>query len=209
MNKEIDRHILDISRTSDVISSYSDLKAFRQADLKAYGINSWRFHYRLTMPGLYYQRVMRDVEFLYGTKLKFLGRIRHAYLKLLSIVTGISVPPGVFGRGLSLPHYGSVVVNDKVRAGRFCRIHSSTNIGESKGAAPILGDGVYVAPGAVIFGGIQIGSKSAVGANSVVGKDVPPNCVVAGAPANVVSESGIRDVMPQWILLEIDNLGGV
>ncbi|NKS98697.1 hypothetical protein GS498_19680 [Rhodococcus hoagii] len=40
------------------------------------------------------------------------------------------------------------------------------------GAAPQLGDGVYVGPGAVLYGGIKLGSGAVVGANSVVHKDV-------------------------------------
>lgn len=66
------------------------------------------------------------------------------------MVTGISIPPNVFGRGLSIAHFGSIVVSDKAKVGRYCRIHSATNIGIYKEAAPKLGDFVYIGPGAVI-----------------------------------------------------------
>lgn len=49
-----------------------------------------------------------------------------------------------------------------------------------------IGDRVWVAYGATIFGGTQIGSGSIVGAHSVVKKRFPNNCVIAGIPAKIV-----------------------
>ncbi|MFC9517876.1 serine O-acetyltransferase [Nocardiaceae bacterium NPDC056970] len=192
----------------DRITDHDDLGDFKSADLLAYGLTKWRFHYRLKHPTLYYQRVMRDVEFLQskGNLYRVAAEMRRAYLKFLGIWMGLSIPPGVFGRGLSVPHYGSVVVNDKVRAGRFCRIHSATNLGEVNGEAPRLGDGVYVGPGAVLYGGINLGSGAVVGANSVVNKDVQRFGVVAGAPARIISVSGSGEVMPEGIAAELSRL---
>ena len=71
-----------------------------------------------------------------------------------------------------------------------CRIHSDVNIGEAGGRAPRIGDNVYIAPGAKIFGGITVGDNAAIGANAVVNTDVPAGVTVAGVPARVVSERG-------------------
>ena len=40
--------------------------------------------------------------------------------------------------------------------------------------------------GSVVVGDIRIGDNAIIGANSVVTKDVPPNAIVAGAPARVI-----------------------
>lgn len=57
--------------------------------------------------------------------------------------------------------------------------------------APILGDGVVVGVGATIVGGVRIAKNVAIGANSVVVKDVlEANIAVAGIPAKKVSNSG-------------------
>jgi acetyltransferase-like isoleucine patch superfamily enzyme len=40
--------------------------------------------------------------------------------------------------------------------------------------------------GAKVYGGITIGSNVIVAPNSVVFKDVPSNCVVAGNPAKII-----------------------
>lgn len=42
---------------------------------------------------------------------------------------------------------------------------------------------VWIATGATILGGVTVGENSAVGAGSVVTKDVPPNAMVVGNPA--------------------------
>jgi acetyltransferase-like isoleucine patch superfamily enzyme len=55
----------------------------------------------------------------------------------------------------------------------------------SKGPV-IIEDNVWIGEGAVVLPGVKIGKNSIVGANAVVSKDVPPNCVVAGVPARVI-----------------------
>lgn len=49
-----------------------------------------------------------------------------------------------------------------------------------------IGSNVYVGYGCTILGGVCIGDNSIVGANSVVTRSVPPNCVVAGDPARKI-----------------------
>lgn len=53
--------------------------------------------------------------------------------------------------------------------------------------APIhLGDCVWIGSNATVLPGVSIGSNSIVGAGSVVTKDVPENCIVAGVPARLL-----------------------
>lgn len=50
----------------------------------------------------------------------------------------------------------------------------------------LIGNDVWIAAGAVVLRGIQIGDGAVVGANAVVTKDVPPYAVVVGNPAKIV-----------------------
>lgn len=50
----------------------------------------------------------------------------------------------------------------------------------------VLGHDVWIGHGAVVLPGVKIGSGAAIGAASVVSKDVPPFAVVAGVPAKVI-----------------------
>ena len=53
---------------------------------------------------------------------------------------------------------------------------------------PIIEKNAKIGANATILPGITIGRNSIVGAGSVVTKDVPPNCVVAGNPAKVINK---------------------
>jgi len=55
----------------------------------------------------------------------------------------------------------------------------------SKGEV-IIGDNVWIGEKATIVANVKIGQGSVIAANSVVTKDVPPYCVVAGCPARIV-----------------------
>jgi acetyltransferase-like isoleucine patch superfamily enzyme len=46
--------------------------------------------------------------------------------------------------------------------------------------------GASIGSGAVILGGVEIGSKALVGAGAVVTRDVPPGMLAVGVPARVV-----------------------
>lgn len=53
-------------------------------------------------------------------------------------------------------------------------------------AYPIsIGEDCWIGGGAIICPGVKIGNRSIVGAGSVVTKDVPDDCIVAGNPAVV------------------------
>jgi acetyltransferase-like isoleucine patch superfamily enzyme len=54
-----------------------------------------------------------------------------------------------------------------------------------------IGDRCSIGTGAIILGGVKIGNEVIVGAGSVVVKDVPSNCIVAGNPARII-RTGIR-----------------
>lgn len=54
-------------------------------------------------------------------------------------------------------------------------------------ASPVvIGHNVWIASGAIILAGVEIGDHSIVGAGAVVTKSVPPRVVVAGNPARIV-----------------------
>lgn len=190
------------SERHDRIQSLRDYKDFLKADLEAHNISSWTPFLKWTNPELHFQRCLRLAEYLGTGKspiFRMLFQLTRLRLAGLQTRTGISIPPYVFGRGLSIAHFGSIVVSDKARIGMYCRIHSATNIGEYFGESPVLGNFVYVGPGAVIYGGISLSDFTAVGANSVVNKSVHHSGTVAGMPAKLISNSSSLEVMPEWI----------
>ena len=96
----------------------------------------------------------------------------------------------MFSGGLRINHYGLIVVNSEAKIGEWCDIHQGVNIGQNieKGSVPILGNNIWIGPGAKIFGKIMIGDNTMIGANAVVSKSFEEgNCRIAGNPAKVIS----------------------
>ncbi|MDJ1114492.1 glycosyltransferase [Microbacterium dauci] len=190
-----------VEAPSPRIRSRADLTEFMAADAAAQGATGVRGRRKATMR---YLRALRKAEYWSrpGAPLhaKVMRAAANARLRRLAVLTGISIPPGTFGKGLCLPHYGSIVVNTKVRFGEYCCIQNNVNIGLGPGGVPRGGDFVYIAPGAVVYGGITVGSHAVIGANSVAGRDIPSGTTWAGAPARQISANGSRGVMPAAVV---------
>ena len=93
------------------------------------------------------------------------------------------------GPGCYIGHFGGINISGGARIGANCNLSQGITIGLSgkgeKAGVPTIGDNVYIAPGAKLFGKIRIGHNVKIGANAVVHKDVPDQHVVA-APAFVI-----------------------
>ena len=50
----------------------------------------------------------------------------------------------------------------------------------------VVEDDAWLGQNVVLLPGVTVGRGAVVGANSVIREDVPPRCVVAGAPGRVV-----------------------
>lgn len=57
---------------------------------------------------------------------------------------------------------------------------------EEFGKPVVIGDDVWVGGGAIICPGVTIGSRTVIGAGSVVTRDVPDDVVAAGNPCRVI-----------------------
>lgn len=101
------------------------------------------------------------------------------------------------GPGLFIGHIGGIVVNEGSVIGRNCNLSHEVTIGKitigKRKGTPVLGDNIYIGPGAKVIGGIEIGNDTAIGANSVVTKNVDDMTVVAGIPATILNENGSGD----------------
>lgn len=153
-----------------------------------------------------FQRLMRKREYIENCKKNIFFRSYSIFLKYLYIKKGIklgfSIPINVFGPGLSIAHYGTIVVNGASKVGANCRIHEGVTIGATGGSklAPTLGDNVFLGSGSKVIGNITIANGIAVGANSVVVKSFfEQNITIAGVPAKKISDNNSEK------LIGIDN----
>ena len=178
-----------------MISNYTEYKNYVYQDAVAMGIDPASKKQLLTAhfsnPRWRFIKKLRKVEYYKNTSRGLLKKLYYLLLwynyKNYGLKLGFTIPPNVCDAGLSLPHYGTLVISKEARLGENARIHICVNIGASKGGAPTIGNNVYIGPGAKIFGPIVIGNNVKIGANAVVNKSFEDdNITIAGNPAIIV-----------------------
>ena len=97
------------------------------------------------------------------------------------------------GPGLFIQH-GTATGIAVQSIGSNCWInhHSAIGYTDSDKRPPIIGNNVMIFAGAKIYGDITISDDVIIGANSVVVKDVPPNCTIVGVPGRIIKRNGMR-----------------
>lgn len=180
-----------------MIQSKSDYLYYLTEDQKALGIVNDSFAdnrnpYHIDREIWLFQKALRRCEFYFLPKHKgIIWQVRKlwaAYIfKKRSLQINFTIPPYVFGPGLRIAHRGTIVVHARCRIGSYCTINAGVNIGTKAGfqdLVPKIGNHVYIGPGAKIFGKIHIPDGCAIGANSVICKDVAEeNSILLGIPA--------------------------
>lgn len=76
--------------------------------------------------------------------------------------------------------YNKIIHCDAV-VGKNCTIFQNVTIGsDGHGNVPVIGDNFFIGAGATLIGDIRIGDNVIIGANALVNKSFPANCVVGG-----------------------------
>lgn len=105
--------------------------------------------------------------------------------RIQTAVYGIEIGNDVaLGRGVYFIHPIGVVVGGTAQIGERVRFLGSNTVGTaSDNGWPIIGDDAVIGAGARILGPVSVGARAVIGANAVVVKSVPPDCVAVGIPA--------------------------
>lgn len=124
-------------------------------------------------------------------RLGWLGRFLHIFYPNYTRF-GFPVGKNVhIGGGIYLDHPYCTTLNAKSIGDNF-QTKQLVTVGNNRGGIPIIGNNVFIGTGAVVCGSITIGDNVRIGANCVVLKDVPPNCLVVGAPAYIIEKDGVK-----------------
>lgn len=182
-----------------MITTKREYNYYLEQDRLASSINGKGFLYQIKaflFPNYIWKfiKLMRKYEYLKNSNQGLFGKMQLIFVRIayrrISLKLGFSIPINVFGPGLSIPHYGTIVINPATKVGKNCRLHVGVNIGASSGSskAPEIGDNVYIGPGVIMYGDITIVNNITIGANSTVNKSfTEEGVVIAGSPAKIVN----------------------
>ena len=153
--------------------------------------------YFLSTPGFRFTVVLRVYQWLRPRWWRWLIAKPAAALLLrhYTFKFGFDISPDLkVGSGLYIGHFGGIVINQDVVIGDNCNLSHDVTLGQvNRGArkgSPVIGNNVYIGPGAKVIGRIFVADNAAIGANAVVVDDVAPGTTVGGIPAKLLSNSG-------------------
>jgi serine O-acetyltransferase len=132
------------------------------------------------------------------------GKVGNAVAQFLwrinILINGCKINPRAkIGAGFSITYPVGVVIG-RVIIGRNVEIYQHVTLGDRRRNDPYtgpnsrawVGDNVTIYTGAVLAGGVKIGKGASIGANAVVLKDVPENCLAVGVPARVIEKKPVE-----------------
>ncbi|MDN3310120.1 serine acetyltransferase [Microbacterium oryzae] len=97
----------------------------------------------------------------------------------------------MIGPGLLIMHRGGITVGP-ARIGPNCTLYQNVTIGmrvaQNDQGVPRIGRNVWIGPGATISGDVSIGDGVTISAGTVLTRDVPSRCLVAGNPGRVIAQ---------------------
>jgi len=138
---------------------------------------------------------MRKAEYYKGKH----GIINKLYFYLSSIKynklgykLSFSIGLNTLGYGVSIPHYGTIIIGKKNSIGKYAVLHTNTCI-TSMGT--IIGDGLNLSTGSIITKKIILGNYITICANSIINNDFETDRKLIGG--NIAKY--IKDY-PEWYL---------
>lgn len=110
--------------------------------------------------------------------------------KKLGCKLGFSIGLSTLGYGVSIPHYGTIVVGLGNRIGKYAVLHTSTCI---TAMGSIIGDGLNLSTRSIITKKVILGNYITICANSVVNTDfLVDNKLIGGGIACCIKD------YPEW-----------
>lgn len=113
------------------------------------------------------------------------------------ILTNITIYPGTeIGDGFHIIHGdGPITIHPSTVIGARCGIMHNVTIGTNMSEdVPVIGDDVFIGVGACILGGVSIGDRARIAANSLVIEDVPADSIAIGVPARIIPRLGMLGI---------------
>ena len=136
-------------------------------------------------------RIGNHCVFNSSSKLNFRGINHPCILQTGTKHARITIGDHVEMSGCSIVCNDSVIIGNNVLFGANCQIGDRDGHQDryaSKPAPIIIEDGVWLGMNVTVLKGVTIGKNTIIGANSLVTKDIPANCIAVGSPCKVIKQ---------------------
>ena len=177
----------------DAFDAAPDIVAAAEADLRAVAERDPAIK-TLLQPFLYFKgfqalQAHRVAHWLWGQGREALA---FHFQSRISELFQVDIHPAArMGSGLFLDHGTGIVIGETAVVGDGVSMLHAVTLGgtgaERGDRHPKIGKGVLLGAGAKVLGNITVGDYAKVASGSVVLKDVPAGCTVAGVPARLVN----------------------
>jgi serine O-acetyltransferase len=152
---------------------------------------AWLWHFELPCIAVYR---LGQLALVLSERSRVLGAVPFAAFLVLQLLVRLVFHLEIshrcrIGPGFHLGHpYGIIIGPTEI--GANCNVTHQVTIGmgltdRSRGV-PVIGDDVWIGPGAILTGAITVGDGATIAAGAVVSRDVPARTLVMGNPARVV-----------------------
>lgn len=180
------------------IKSKNELGFVIQADrMMNRGRFKWSFQDRLKqlfLPDyiMSFLVAMRKLSYYSHSRNSLLSYYWRMKYQQLSLRLGFSIGCNTLGYGVTIPHWGTIVIGASNRIGNYAVLHTSICIQDNE---KWIGDALYLSTGVKMTTKLTLGDNISIGANSLVNKSVGGgNFMIAGMPAKIIKEA------PAWYI---------
>jgi len=118
-------------------------------------------------------------------------KMRSGIHLIISENAKLTIGSGHFNRDVKIKCFNNITIGHQVAISENVTIwdsnaHTILRCGYVKSAPVKIGDHVWIGVNVIILKGVTIGNNVIIAAGSVVNKDVPSDCLIAGNPAKII-----------------------
>lgn len=136
--------------------------------------------------GIDYQHILKVIDYVYLNEDKF-THIGYKSYSNNALVFRWTDSPIIIGKFCSIGDNVRFIVDQGKHNSNAATSYPFPSYPEGEKSGITIGNDVWVGQSSILLPGIKIGNGVTIAAGSIVSKDIPDYCIVAGVPAKILS----------------------